>query len=153
MTENNTSKEREIRGVRTHTLMQHTSATSSIVPVLVSSKSEPQREVLTYALLDTQSDSTFILEDIVTELNVDTQSVQLKLSTMTAVDAVIASEIVNGLQICGLTSEFSVQLQQAYTRNFIPIDKSHIPTKATALQWPHLQHLSTKLPPLQDCEV
>lgn len=32
-------------------------------------------------------------------------------------------------------------------------DKSHIPTNATALQWPHLQHLTTELPPLQDCEV
>lgn len=60
-TENNTSREREISKVMTHALTQHTSATSSIVPVLVSSKSEPQREVLTYALLDTQSDSTFIL--------------------------------------------------------------------------------------------
>lgn len=152
-TENNTSKEREISKVMTHALTQHTSATSSIVPVLVSSKLKPQREILTYALLDTQSDSTFILEDIVTELNVNTQSVQLKLSTMTAVNTVIASEIVNGLQVRGLNSEFSVQLQQAYTRDFIPIDKSHIPTKVTALQWPHLQHLSTKLPPLQDCEV
>ncbi|KAM7420783.1 hypothetical protein PAMA_015145 [Pampus argenteus] len=72
---------------------------------------------------------------------------------MTAVNTVIASEIVSGLQVRGLNSEISIQLQQSYTRDFILFDKSHIPTKATALQWPHLQHLSTKLPPVQDCEV
>ncbi|KAJ8409951.1 hypothetical protein AAFF_G00209920 [Aldrovandia affinis] len=133
--------------------MQRASATSSIVPVLMSSSEEPQREVLTYALLDTQSDSTFILEDLLEELNVDTQPVQLKLSTMTAIDTVIASKSVSGLQVRGLHSEKQIQLRQAYTRNFIPVDKSYIPTKKTALQWPHLKHLANKLPPLQGCEV
>lgn len=30
---------------------------------------------------------------------------------------------------------------------------SCIPTKTTALQWPHLRHLASKLPALQDCDV
>ncbi|KAJ8388711.1 hypothetical protein AAFF_G00131200 [Aldrovandia affinis] len=146
------SASQEIK-VTSHTVMQRASATSSIVPVLMSSAEEPQREVLTYALLDTQSDSTFILEDLLEELNVDTQPVQLKLSTMTAIDTVIASKSVSGLQVRGLHSEKQIQLRQAYTRNFIPVDKSYIPTKKTALQWPHLKHLANKLPPLQGCEV
>lgn len=75
-----------------HALTQYVSATSSIVPVLVSSTTEPKKEILTYALPDTQSDSTFILEDLAAELNVNTQSVQLKLSTMTAVNTVITSK-------------------------------------------------------------
>ncbi|KAG1968718.1 nek6 [Pimephales promelas] len=144
---------KEIHKVMAHALTQHVSATSSIVPVLVSSTTEPQKEILTYALLDTQSDSTFILEDLVTELNVNTQPVQLKLSTMTAVNTVIASKSAYGLQVRGLNSDTYIQLQQTYTRDFIPIDKSHIPTKGTALQWPHLKHLINKLHPLQDCEV
>ncbi|KAJ8416044.1 hypothetical protein AAFF_G00380660 [Aldrovandia affinis] len=146
------SASQEIK-VTSHTVMQRASATSSIVPVLMSSAEEPQREVLTYALLDTQSDSTFILEDLLEELNVDTQPVQLKLSTMTAIDTVIASKSVSGLQVRGLHSEKQIQLRQAYSRNFIPVDKSYIPTKKTALQWPHLKHLANKLPPLQGCEV
>ncbi|KAL1280039.1 hypothetical protein QQF64_014639 [Cirrhinus molitorella] len=144
---------KEIHKVMTHALTQHVSATSSIVPVLVSSTTEPKKEILTYALFDTQSDSTFILEDLVAQLNVNTQSVQLKLSTMTAVNTVIASKIVCGLQVRGLNSETYAQLQQTYTRDFIPVEKSHIPTKGTALQWPHLKHLVNKLHPLQDCEV
>nr|XP_043906906.1 uncharacterized protein LOC122785246 [Solea senegalensis] len=144
---------KEIHKVMAHAITQHASATSSIVPVLVSSATVPQKEILTYALLDTQSDSTFILEDLASELNVDTQSVQLKLSTMTAVNTVIASKTAFGLQVRGLNSDTYVQIKQAYTRDFIPVDKSHIPTKSTALQWSHLKHLSSKLPPLQDCEV
>lgn len=149
-TDDNASQ--EIR-VTSNAVMQRTFGTSSIVPVFMSSTEEPQREVLTYALLDTQSDSTFILEDLLEELNVDTEPVQLKLSTMTAVDTVIASKSVCSLQVRGLHSEKQIQLRQAYTRDFIPVDKSYIPTKKTALQWPHLKHLANKLPPLQSCEV
>ncbi|XP_024119479.1 uncharacterized protein LOC112140697 [Oryzias melastigma] len=79
--------------VMTHVLTRKTSATSSIVPVFVSAASQPQKEILTYALLDTQSDSSFILEDLVSELNVDSEPVQLKLSTMTSVDTVVASKL------------------------------------------------------------
>jgi len=137
----------------TGTLTQRASSTSSIVPVLVSSIQEPHRKVLTYAILDTQSDSTFILEDVLDKLNVDAQPVKLKLSTMTAIDTIISSKNVHGLQVRGLHSKNHIQVQQAYSRDFIPVDKSYVPTKETALQWPHLRHLADKLPPLQDCDV
>ncbi|KAJ8342685.1 hypothetical protein SKAU_G00326130 [Synaphobranchus kaupii] len=79
----------EVHEVTSHASTQHVPATSSIVPVLVSSRQEPEREILTYALLDTQSDSTFILEDLLDDLNVEAQPVKLKLSTMTAIDTVL----------------------------------------------------------------
>ena len=81
------------------------------------------------------------------------QPVKLKLSTMTAIDTIIASKSVHGLQVRGLHSESRIQLQQAYSRDFIPVDKSYVPTKETALLWPHLRSLADKLPPLQDCDV
>lgn len=150
-TENHASL--ETHKVVSHASTHHASATSSIVPVLVSSIQEPHREVLTYAILDTQSDSTFVLEDVLDKLNVDTQKVQLKLSTMTAIDTVISSKNVHGLQVRGLHSKNHIQVQQAYSRDFIPVDKSYVPTKETALRWPHLRHIADKLPPLQDCDV
>lgn len=150
-TDKGTSQE-EIK-VTSHAVTQRVFATSSIVPVFMSSANEPQKEVITYALLDTQSDSTFILEDLLEELNVETKPVLLKLSTMTAVDTPIASKSVYGLQVRGLQSEKQIQLCQAYTRGFIPVDKSYIPTSKTALLWPHLKHLANKLPLLKDCEV
>ena len=36
---------------------------SMIVPVWVSHEKTPEKEILTYALLDTQSDTSFILDD------------------------------------------------------------------------------------------
>ncbi|XP_023197668.1 uncharacterized protein LOC111610010 [Xiphophorus maculatus] len=143
----------ETHRVVSHTLTQHVSATTSIVPVLVSSLQEPHREILTYAMLDTQSDSTFVLEDVIDRLNVDFHPTKLKLSTMTAVDTIISSKSVHGLQVRGLNSESRIQLHQAYSRDFIPVDKSYIPTKETALMWPHLRNLADKLPPVQDCDV
>ncbi|KAL0961640.1 hypothetical protein UPYG_G00353580 [Umbra pygmaea] len=100
-----------------------------------------------------KSDLTFILEDLLEELNVETKPVQLKLSTMKAVDTPIASKRVYSLQVRGLQSKKQIQLCQAYTRGFIPVDKSYIPTSETALLWPHLKHLANKLPLLKDCEV
>ena len=44
-------------------------------------------------------------------------------------------------------------MPKAHSRDFIQVDRSHIPTDKTALQWPHLRHLADKLSPLQDCEV
>ncbi|XP_026042791.1 uncharacterized protein LOC113033320 [Astatotilapia calliptera] len=90
---------KEVRNVMSHTLTRYSSATSSIVPVFVSLAEDPHSEILTYALLDTQSDSTFILGDLVSALNVKTQPVQLRLSTMTAVDTVIASKVDCGFTI------------------------------------------------------
>lgn len=157
MTNNFTSTEerasQETHKVVSHTSTQHASATSSIVPVFVSSVQEPHREILTYAILDTQSDSTFVLEDVLEKLDVNVQPVKLKLSTMTAIDTIISSKSVYGLQVRGLHSETCIPLQQAYSRDFIPVDKSYVPTKETALLWPHLRNLADKLPPLQDCDV
>lgn len=93
------------------------------------------------------------MEDLLEELNVETKPVQLKLSTMTSVDTPIASKSVYGLQVRGLQSQKQIKLRQAYTRGFIPVDKSYIPTSKTALLWPHLKHLANKLPLLKDCEV
>ena len=100
-----------------------------------------------------QSDSTFVLEDVLDKLNVDAQPVKLKLSTMTAIDTIISSKNVHGLQVRGLHSKNHIHVQQAYSCDFIPVDKSYIPTKETALLWPHHRHLADKLPPLQDCDV
>ena len=43
--------------------------TSTIIPVWVSTTSEPESEVLVYALLDTQSNTIFILEETAETLN------------------------------------------------------------------------------------
>ena len=127
-------------------------STSMIVPVWVSSEREPLNEVLTYALLDTQSDSSFVLDSVANSLMINQQPVRLKLATMTS-SSIIDSNVVNNLQIRGMNHSTSIKLNKCYTRDFIPVDHSHIPTKNTAESWSHLQPMSHQMSNLQECDV
>lgn len=142
----------EVQRVMSHAVTQRESATSSIVPVYISTVEEPQNEILTYALLDTQSDTTFILKDFLEELQVSSHAVKLRLSTMTTTDTITTSQKVSGLRVRGLQRGKCIKVHQAYTCDFIPVDKAYIPTRKTALQWPHLKHIANELPPLQSCD-
>ena len=93
------------------------------------------------------------MKDFLDELDVNSQPVKLRLSTMTANDTVTTSFKVRGLQVRGLSGGNPIKVQQAYSCDFIPVDKSYIPTKETALQWPHLKHITSELSPLQSCNI
>lgn len=127
--------------------------TSSILPVYVSSTANPEEEILVYALLDTQSDTTFILKDVADLLHVERDPVRLKISTITSRSMVVSSSKMRGLQVRGLMSDERINLPITYTREYIPANKSDIPTCKTARGWPHLEHLADKMPPELDCEV
>ncbi|XP_032364376.1 uncharacterized protein LOC116678740, partial [Etheostoma spectabile] len=127
--------------------------TSPIVPVWVSSVKQPDQEVLVYALLDTQSDTTFILDEVAHELNTNKESVSLRLSTMSSRSTVIPCHKLTSLQVRGYNLEKRIPLPPLFTREFIPADRSHIPTTETALKLPHLKQLADKIPPPLDCEV
>ncbi|KAL7872267.1 hypothetical protein SRHO_G00072500 [Serrasalmus rhombeus] len=127
--------------------------TSSVIPVWVSSIKQPEREVLVYALLDTQSDTTFILDEVAQDLNTKKESVSLQLSTVAARSTVIPCQKLMNLQVRGYNSEKRISLPSVYTREFIPANRLHIPTSETARKWPHLEQLADKIPPPLDCEV
>lgn len=55
--------------------------TSTIMPIWLSTTSNPENEVLVHALLDKQSDSTFILQEKAETLDTQKEPMQLKLST------------------------------------------------------------------------
>ncbi|XP_023805606.1 uncharacterized protein LOC111946470 [Oryzias latipes] len=127
--------------------------TSSIVPVWVSAESEPEREVLVYALLDTQSDTTFILQETARALHTVNEVVQLRLTTMSSRNTVVTCHKLSGLQVRGFYSNQIIPLPVTYTRDFIPANRDHIPTPATAKAWPHLEHIADEIAPLQSCDV
>ncbi|GAA6067475.1 uncharacterized protein LOC103910115 [Tachysurus ichikawai] len=113
----------EVHKVMAHVLTQSSCATSSIVPVFISTVEEPQREVLTYALLDTQSDSSFILEDLLDDLNTITQPVQLRLSTMTAVDTITANDGLTSVRSVNEAKELIVDAQALCKRGGLRLHK------------------------------
>ena len=136
---------RDVQGLNTQT--------SSIIPVWVSSIKHPDQEVLVYALLETQSDTTFILDEVAQELNTTKENVSLRLSTMSSMSTVIPCQKLTSLQVRGYNLQKRIRLPPLFTREFILADRSHIPTAETALKWSHLKQLADKIPPPLDCEV
>ena len=130
-----------------------TTSTSTVVSVWISTLSHPGEEILVYALLDTQSDTTFVSQDTTDSLRAVTEPVRLKLTTMTSNNSIVHCQRVTGLSVRGLTSATRIRLPPAYTRDVIPGDRSHIPTDETARRWSHLSSIADELQPLKECEV
>ena len=126
---------------------------STVVPVLVSHVLNPHDERLVYAMLDTQSDTTFILEKTRTALRAPGIKTSLLLSTMSCTAHQVDTHRVSGLRVRGIDGEALINLPPSYTRDVMPVNSDHIPTPDTAQQWPHLRSLVPQLRPLQDCEV
>lgn len=123
--------------------------TSTIMPVWLSTTSNPENEVLVHALLDKQSDSTFILQEKAETLDTQKEPVQLKLSILSSKGTVIPSQKLTGLHVRGFCSSKIISLPVTYSTEFIPANLSHIPTPETARAWSHLEHLA----PLIDCDI
>ena len=128
-------------------------STSMIVPVWISSATTLETETLVYALLDTQSSNTFVDQGVIEKMGAGTEPVKLKLTTMMGKDSIVQSERVSGLRIRGFSSKTFVNLPPAYTRDFIPLEHSHIPTPETAKRWRHLNQIAQEIPELMECEV
>ena len=153
--ENQESQEKlpEAQVLSSHSKNGVTSKSSMIVPVYVSHKRAPKNKVLVYALLDTQSDSSFILNDTAESLRVSGPKVDMQLSTMLAENAIVQSEKIEGLQVRGYRGGNTISLPSVYTRDIMPADKSHIPTAEMAMKWPYLSGIANKLEPIKDCQV
>ncbi len=132
---------------------EHNVYTSMIVPVWVSAKQNPNCEKLVYALLDSQSYTTFIDKGVSDALQATTFPVKLKLTTMLGKDTVFQSERVTGLQVRGYKSGNYIDLPLTYTKDCIPANRNHIPTCKVAKNWNHLAVIAGEVPPLQDCDV
>eukprot|EP00057_Strongylocentrotus_purpuratus_P011740 XP_011666214.1 PREDICTED: uncharacterized protein LOC105439199 [Strongylocentrotus purpuratus] len=123
-----------------------------IVPVWVAAEQAPSSEILTYALLDTQSDSSFILDEVAQALNAKQQPIRLKLSTMTSSSNIDCS-VTSSILVRGMMSPSQLKIGKCYTRDFIPTDREHIPSRSTAEKWTHLQDVAREMPALQRCEI
>ena len=95
----------------------------------------------------------FTLEETADILDPNSETANLRLSTMSARDNVIRCQKLRGLQVRGYDSDMFIDLPITYSRNFIPTERSHIPTPTIAKKWPHLRRTAHLMHPMQDCEV
>ena len=136
-----------------HLAVEGGTKTSMILPVYISHKDYPDKEELIYVMLDLQSDITYVLDSVCEHLGATGCETEMTLSTMTSINEKFSTNMVSNLQVRGYTSDVRIDLPPAYVRSAIPANRDHIPTTQTAREWPYLQELVEKSPPLLDIDV
>ena len=122
-------------------------------PSTLHHRTNPERQVVVYALLDPASNGTFIKERILEDLQVDGTETQLQLNTMHRSE-VVPTRRITGLNVESMGKDARVELPKTYTRDDIPSKREEIPRPETAKVWPRLSGIASKLYPYQeDVEV
>ncbi len=126
---------------------------SMILPVKVSHTDRPEQEVQVYALLDSQSDTCFILDHVADHLGLAGTPVDLTLSTMCSKKKPVPSTVFTGLRVRGIGSVCSINLPPTFSREIMPANRDHIPTPEKLKGWPHLQGSEKEFKPLSDSPI
>ncbi|CAC5388035.1 unnamed protein product [Mytilus coruscus] len=113
---------------------------------------QEQHEILVYALLYTQSDTTFILDNTRQSLGLSSADVKLSLSTMHSQNSVVDSCKIDGLIVRAYDSDLKIPLPSTFARDILPANRAHIPTGDLARSWPQLEKIANRLMPVIDCE-
>ena len=122
---------------------------SMIVPVWISHTDNVQEEKLVYALLDYQSDTTFISQETMNCLQVNGPKTQLSLSTMHAENELVPSQKIKGLVVSDINRNTTIQLPTTFSCESIPAKRQQISCPEMAQPWPHLDSIAHHLVPLQ----
>ena len=125
-----------------------------IVPIWLYHKSEPEKRIKVYALLDNGSGGTFIKTETMKRLGIDGEDTTLVLTTMHGTQE-IETKVVNGLVAVNCQREdVHLDLPRSYAREQIPIDREEIPRPEVAERYHHLRKISEQLTPyMEDIEV
>ena len=137
-------------------LLHHDGGTDNamIVPVWVRQTNDPNKELLQYAILDDQSNVSFISNNLCSRLGVQGPSTELLLSTMQESKVRVQSNRIRGLEVLDYQRELVVKLPMLYKRDVIPSNRSQIPKPEVAAQWEHLRVIADKMMPYDpDVEI
>ena len=123
--------------------------TSMILPVWIHHKDDRDRRVKVYAVLDDQSDTCFITDDVTNYLGVTGPAVNLELGTMHAVEN-IDTQRIDGLIVSRFDGQVDIPLPKAYTRRHIPGLRGLVPRPETARKYEHLENIADEIPPYDE---
>ncbi len=123
-----------------------------IVPVRLSHKDHPDKEITVYAVLDDCSKGTFILESVLSDLDLtETRPTQVTIRTMTGCTTEDTFSVEGLVVKCSTNHETNypssktVQLPKAFSRSMIPVENEEIPTIERVRRWDHLKPILQKL--------
>ncbi len=130
------------------TIGNQDNATSSLVsmPIVPVKLKSNNKEILTYAMLDSCSTGTFISEEAFSQLETQGTDTTVMIRTMNG-PSVHDSKVVTGLIVTSLNDENSIELPKTYVRNEIPETEAEIPHPESFRQWPYLARVIDQLPP------
>ena len=113
----------------------------------------PDREVLTYALLDDQSNAVLVKDSVFERLGIEASPTNVRVSTVLHKDQLIASSRVRDLEVSDYHHQNSIRLPTGYTREDLPADDDNILTRRAANQWDHLAHIAKHIPERRKVEI
>ena len=114
----------------------------SIVPVKVKAKGQG-KNVLTYAFLDSGSNTSFCTDDLLRKLGVKGEKANLSLTTMQTVNEPIECSLVN-LEVSDLNDSITVDLPMVYSRPSLPVSTDTIGAQEDVNRWPHLNGIKLR---------
>ena len=115
------------------------SCAMAIIPVRIKLK-DKSHSIVTYAFFDTGSSVTFCSENLMRQLGASGKKCNITLNTL-GESYQLSSHVVKGLQISNLDMTEFIDLPKVYTKDKMPVNHDHIPTKEEILRWPHLSNI------------
>ena len=117
------------------------------LPVLKVKVMAGGRSFNTYALLDNASASTFCSTYLVNQLGLVGSEAEIKLTTLECANSDTKTSVVS-MCVSDTDNNTTVQLENVYTREKIPIQRENIAEPEDIQRWTHLKHL-----PVIGCSV
>ena len=139
---------RKVTNLCTESDLPGTNCSTMVIPVTVSCKGGVSK--VTYALLDSQSNTHFISDRLISSLATPSTDTVLELTTMSGKQRV-PSKVVEDVSIAPVDGGKGLILKRCFSKSSIPYDKQAIPQQADIERWPHLQHV--KLPNVGSVKV
>lgn len=118
-----------------------------IVPVWVRQVSQPSKEVLQYAVLDDQSNVSFVSQSLCEKLDLQGPPTDLLLTTVQERNVHVPSNRICGVEVLDFRREHAVKLPMMFKRDIIPASRSQIPKASVARKWEHLCPIADELMP------
>ena len=109
----------------------------SIVPVKVKVKGS-SKKVLTYAFLDSGSNTSFCTEDLLRKLGTKGKETSLSLTTMQMSNQSIECSLIN-LEVSDLSEQNLIELPMVYSTPSLPVSTDTVGTQEDVNRWPHLK--------------
>lgn len=139
--------------VSTKTTTIHTDQLlSMILPVYISTRKNPNHEILVYALIDSQSDCSYITKEVAEVLNPKSKEISVTINTMTSTVDMKKLTAYEDLNVRGYSGSETIPFS-ALEWETISCNRNQIPHCGNIGQYPHLKDHMDKLPPLMEIPI